>query len=55
MLATPAEFDAWLSAEPEEALKLQRPLPTDRLTIVAKGSGWTLGNCQVNPHISRTM
>ena len=25
MLTAPAEFDAWLSAEPEEALKLQRP------------------------------
>lgn len=36
-LTTPAEFDAWLSAGPEEALKLQRPLPAGRLKIVAKG------------------
>ena len=37
MLTTATEFDTWLSAEPEEALKLQRPLPADRLKIVAKG------------------
>ena len=37
MLTSEEEFDAWLSAEPDEALKLQRPLPADRLSIVAKG------------------
>ena len=37
MLTTPAEFDTWLSAEPEEALKLQRPFPADQLSVVAKG------------------
>jgi putative SOS response-associated peptidase YedK len=37
MLTTPAEFDAWLSAEPDEALKFQRPLPADRPKIVATG------------------
>jgi putative SOS response-associated peptidase YedK len=34
---TPEECDAWLSAEPAEALKLQRPLPGGQLTIVARG------------------
>lgn len=37
ILTTQAECDAWLSAEPAEALKLQRPLPVDQLKIVAKG------------------
>jgi putative SOS response-associated peptidase YedK len=37
MLTTPAECDAWLSAEPAEALKLQRPLPAHQLKIVATG------------------
>jgi putative SOS response-associated peptidase YedK len=37
VLTTPAEFDAWLSADVEGALKLQRPLPGDRLRIVARG------------------
>jgi putative SOS response-associated peptidase YedK len=38
MLTTPAEFDAWLSAELEEALKLQQPLPARQLQIFAKGA-----------------
>jgi putative SOS response-associated peptidase YedK len=37
ILTTAEECDSWLSAEPEEALKLQRPLPADRLKIVATG------------------
>jgi putative SOS response-associated peptidase YedK len=37
ILTTPEECDAWLSAEPAEALKLQRPLPGGQLTIVARG------------------
>ena len=37
ILTTEEECDAWLSAEPAEALKLQRPLPDDQLTIVARG------------------
>jgi putative SOS response-associated peptidase YedK len=36
MLTTPAECDAWLSAEPAEALTLQRLSPADQLKIVAK-------------------
>jgi putative SOS response-associated peptidase YedK len=35
MLTEPSEFDAWLSAPVEEALQLQRPLPAERLRIVA--------------------
>ena len=31
----PAEFDAWLEGDVESALALQRPLPADRLRIVA--------------------
>jgi putative SOS response-associated peptidase YedK len=38
MLTTAAEFDAWLSADVEEASKLQRPLPAGQLSIVARGA-----------------
>jgi putative SOS response-associated peptidase YedK len=37
ILTTPEECDTWLSAEPADALKLQRPLPGGQLTIVARG------------------
>jgi putative SOS response-associated peptidase YedK len=37
ILRTPDEFEAWLSAPLEDALKLQRPLPDDALRIVARG------------------
>jgi putative SOS response-associated peptidase YedK len=38
MLTTAAEFDAWLSADVEEALKFHRPLPAGQLSIVARGA-----------------
>ena len=38
LLTTPDECEAWLTAPVLEALKLQRPLPDGRLTVVAKGS-----------------
>jgi putative SOS response-associated peptidase YedK len=37
LLTTPADFDTWLSADPDEALELQRSLPAERLKVVAKG------------------
>lgn len=37
ILTTREEIEAWLTAPPEEALKLQRPLPDNVLKIVAKG------------------
>jgi putative SOS response-associated peptidase YedK len=38
ILTTQQEVDFWLSAPAEEAMKLQRPLPDDALTIVARGT-----------------
>jgi putative SOS response-associated peptidase YedK len=37
ILRTAEECDAWLTADPAEALKMQRPLPNDALKIVATG------------------
>ena len=37
ILTTPEEIDIWKIAPPEEALKLQRPLPDDALMIVGRG------------------
>jgi putative SOS response-associated peptidase YedK len=37
VMLTGEECDAWLEADAETALKLQRPLPANRLSIVAKG------------------
>src|SRR5271156_4985927 len=38
ILATAEEVETWLTAEPAEALALQRPLPDGALRIVARGS-----------------
>ena len=37
ILTTPEEYETWLTASAEVALKLQRPLPDDLLEIVAEG------------------
>jgi putative SOS response-associated peptidase YedK len=38
ILTAESEFDLWLNAPIEEALPLQRPLPADRLRVVATGA-----------------
>jgi putative SOS response-associated peptidase YedK len=37
ILTTPDEIETWMTAPPEEALKLQRPLPNGTLRVVATG------------------
>ena len=37
ILMTREEIETWMTAPPEEALKLQRPLSDDALMIVARG------------------
>jgi putative SOS response-associated peptidase YedK len=37
ILTTPDEVETWMTAPPDEALKLQRPLPDGSLRIVARG------------------
>jgi putative SOS response-associated peptidase YedK len=34
---TPDEVETWMTAAPDEVLKLQRPLPDGSLRIVARG------------------
>jgi putative SOS response-associated peptidase YedK len=38
ILTSELEIETWLTAPPDEALKLQRPLPAGTLAVVAKGS-----------------
>jgi putative SOS response-associated peptidase YedK len=38
ILTAPEEYETWLTAPAEVALKLQRPLPDDMLEIVAEGA-----------------
>jgi len=37
ILMTPDEVETWMTAPPDEALKLQRPLPDGAVRIVARG------------------
>jgi putative SOS response-associated peptidase YedK len=37
ILTTPEEVETWMTAPPEQALKLQRPLADGSLRIVARG------------------
>ena len=37
ILTTPDEVETWMTAPPDEALKLQRPLSGGSLKIVARG------------------
>ena len=43
ILATREEINIWMTAPTIEALKLQRPLADDALTIVARGEKEDLG------------
>jgi putative SOS response-associated peptidase YedK len=37
ILTTPEEVETWMTAAPDDALKLQRPLPDGALRIAARG------------------
>ena len=37
VLTTPEEVETWMTAAPDEALKLQRPIPDGALRIIARG------------------
>ena len=37
ILTAPQEVETWMTAVPDEALKLQRPVPDGALRIVARG------------------
>jgi putative SOS response-associated peptidase YedK len=37
ILTTADEVETWMTAPPDDALKLQRPLPDGSLRIVARG------------------
>ena len=37
ILTRPDDVEAWMTEPPDEALKLQRPLPDGALRIVARG------------------
>ena len=37
ILTTADEVETWMTAPPDQALKLQRPLPDETLRIVARG------------------
>ena len=37
ILTTPNDVETWMTAPPDQALKLQRPLPDGLLRIVARG------------------
>jgi putative SOS response-associated peptidase YedK len=37
ILTTPDEVEAWMTSSPDDALKLQRPLPDGTLRIVSRG------------------
>jgi putative SOS response-associated peptidase YedK len=38
ILTTPEEIEAWMTAEPQNALRLQRPLPDESLKVVLVGA-----------------
>jgi putative SOS response-associated peptidase YedK len=55
ILTKPEEVDLWLAADAPKALELQRPLPDDRLRIVASGERedrGALGRSVVAPRVA---